>query len=72
MCVNIICGYDTKVAVCEPVPQLSTKKVVLQVGKSKKIKVKNVQSWAKIKWTSGNKKIVKVTKKGLLTKAFIT
>lgn len=48
-------------------PKLSTKKVILSVGKSKKVKVKNAPKKAKISWKSKNVKIAKVTKKGMIT-----
>lgn len=48
-------------------PKLSTKKVTVAVGKSKKVKVKNVPKKAKITWKSKKPKIAKVTKNGKIT-----
>lgn len=48
-------------------PKLSTKKVTLSVGESKKVKVRKVPKKAKISWKSKNVKIAKVTKKGMIT-----
>ncbi|MDE6568172.1 MAG: cellulase family glycosylhydrolase [Lachnospiraceae bacterium] len=47
--------------------KVSSKKVTLQVGKSKKIKVKNAPKKAKITWKSKKPKIAKVSKKGKIT-----
>ena len=47
--------------------KVSTKKVNLQVGKTKTVKVKNAPKKAKISWKSKNPKIAKVTKKGKIT-----
>lgn len=43
------------------------KKVTVYVGVKKQLKVKNVDSNAKVTWKSSNKKIVKVNKKGVAT-----
>lgn len=43
-------------------PALSAKKITLEVGKSATLKVKHAKG--KIKWSSGNKKIAMVNKKG--------
>lgn len=48
-------------------PKLSSKSVTLKVGSSKKITVKNKPSKAKVTWSSKNKKIAKVSKKGKIT-----
>lgn len=47
--------------------KVSTKKVNLQVGKTKTVKVKNAPKKAKISWKSKNPKIATVTKKGKVT-----
>lgn len=47
--------------------KVSSKKVTLQEGKTKKIKVKNAPKKAKITWKSKNSKIAKVSKKGKIT-----
>lgn len=45
--------------------KLNKKKIVLELGQTSKLKVKNTTE--KIKWTSSNKKVVKVSSKGKLT-----
>lgn len=45
-------------------PALSSKKIVLKVGKSKKLKVRNLKKSVKKKWKSKNKKIATVSKTG--------
>lgn len=47
--------------------KVSSKKVTLQEGKTKKIKVKNAPKKAKITWKSKKPKIAKVSKKGKIT-----
>lgn len=47
--------------------KLSATKVTVNVGKSKKVTVKNAPKKAKIAWSSKNKKIAKVTKAGKIT-----
>lgn len=47
-------------------PKLSSKTVKLQVGKSKKVKLKNKPAKAKVKWTVKNKKVATV-KNGKIT-----
>ena len=42
---------------------ISSKKIVLKVGKTKKLTVKNAK---KVKWKSSNKKVAKVNKKGVV------
>ncbi len=44
--------------------KLNKTKVTLTVGQTKKLKVKNKPKGAKVKWSSKNKKVAKVTKKG--------
>lgn len=48
-------------------PKLSTKKVTLKVGKSKKVTVKSTPKGSKITWSSKNAKIAKVNKSGKIT-----
>lgn len=48
-------------------PKLSTKKVTVKVGKSKKVTVKNAPKGSKVTWTSKNVKIAKVNKSGKIT-----
>lgn len=48
-------------------PKLSKKNVVLQVGASQKVTVKNAPKGAKIKWSVKNKKIAMVSQKGKIT-----
>lgn len=45
-------------------PVLSDKKIVLEKGQNKKIKVKRIGKSIKVKWKSRNKKIASITKKG--------
>lgn len=45
-------------------PALSSKKITLKVGKTKKLSVKNAGKKVKAKWKSKNKKIATVSKKG--------
>jgi cell wall-associated NlpC family hydrolase len=45
--------------------KLNKKKIVLELGDTSRLKVKNTT--AKVKWTSSNKKVVKVSSKGKLT-----
>lgn len=47
--------------------KVSSKKVTLQVGKTKTVKVKNAPKQAKITWKSKNPKVAQVTKKGKIT-----
>lgn len=47
--------------------KISSKKVTLQVGKTKKLKVQNAPKKAKVTWKSRNSKIATVTKKGKIT-----
>ena len=44
--------------------RLSSKKIVLQVGKTKKLKVKNKPVGVKVTWKSSKKKVATVSKKG--------
>ncbi|MFR7612381.1 beta-1,3-glucanase family protein [Eubacterium ventriosum] len=44
--------------------RLSSKKIVLQVGKTKKLKVKNKPAGVKVTWKSSKKKVATVSKKG--------
>ena len=44
--------------------RLSSKKIVLQVGKTKKLKVKNKPAGVKVAWKSSKKKVATVSKKG--------
>ena len=46
------------------VTKLSSKKIVLQVGKTKKLKVKNKPAGVKVIWKSSKKKVATVSKKG--------
>ena len=46
------------------VTKLSSKKIVLQVGKTKKLKVKNKPVGVKVTWKSSKKKVATVSKKG--------
>ena len=46
------------------VTKLSSKKIVLQVGKTKKLKVKNKPAGVKVVWKSSKKKVATVSKKG--------
>ena len=46
------------------VTKLSSKKIVLQVGKTKKLKVKNKPAGVKVTWKSSKKKVATVSKKG--------
>ncbi len=48
-------------------PALSSKKLTLKVGVSKKLKIKNAPKKYSATWTSKNKKIAKVNKKGKVT-----
>ena len=43
--------------------RLSSKKIVLQVGKTKKLKVKNKPAGVKVVWKSSKKKVATVSKK---------
>ena len=45
-------------------PELSRKKITINVGQKKKLKVKNFKKKKKIKWSSKNKAIATVNKKG--------
>lgn len=45
---------------------ISSKKITLQVGQSKKLKIKNVTKGKKVKWSSNKKKIATVSKKGVV------
>lgn len=45
-------------------PKLSSKKITINVGQKKKLKVKNFKKKKKIKWSSKNSKIATVNKKG--------
>lgn len=45
-------------------PKLSSKKITITVGQKKKLKVKNFKKKKKIKWSSKNKAIATVNKKG--------
>lgn len=45
-------------------PKLSSKKITINVGQKKKLKVKNFKKKKKIKWSSKNKAIATVNKKG--------
>lgn len=47
--------------------KLSTTKTTVEVGKSKKVTVKNAPKGSKITWSSKNAKIAKVNKKGKIT-----
>ena len=44
--------------------RLSSKKIVLQVGKTKKLKMKNKPAGVKVVWKSSKKKVATVSKKG--------
>ena len=48
----------------KPKTRLNHKKITLTVGQTKKLKIKNKPKGTKVKWTSKNKDIAKVTKKG--------
>ena len=48
-------------------PKLSVKTVKLTAGKKKTVKLKNKPKKAKVKWSSKNKKIATVSKKGKIT-----
>ena len=47
-----------------PAPKLSTKKVTLTEGKSKKLRVKNLPEGVTVKWATSDKKVAAVTKNG--------
>ncbi len=47
-------------------PSLSQKKITLKVGKTKKLKVKNLKKKAKVTWKSSKKKVATVSKKGVV------
>ena len=47
-------------------PKLSKKKITIFVGQKKKLKVKHKPNKAKVKWISSKKKIVSVSKKGVV------
>ncbi len=47
-------------------PKLSAKSIVLTQGQKRKLKVKKAAKRAKIKWKSKNKRIAKVSKKGVV------
>lgn len=59
-------GMSSLVSAASKAVKISTKKVTLQVGKSKKVTVKNKPAKAKITWSSKNKKVAKV-KNGKIT-----
>lgn len=48
-------------------PELSIKKITIEKGKTKKITVQNAPKSARMKWSSSNKKVVKVSRKGKIT-----
>ena len=45
-------------------PKISSKSIVVKVGSSKKVTIKNKPKKAKVTWKSKNKKIAKVSKSG--------
>lgn len=48
----------------KPKTRLNHKKITLKIGQTKQLKIKNKPKKIKVKWTSKNKSIAKVTKKG--------
>ena len=51
-------GLSNVVSAAKKAPKLSTKKVTIGVGKTKKVTVKNKSG--KVKWTTKNKKVATV------------
>ncbi|MBE5906322.1 MAG: hypothetical protein E7277_05945, partial [Lachnospiraceae bacterium] len=49
-----------------PTPKMSSKKISISIGETKKLKVKNVDAMAKIVFTSANKKVATVSSKGVV------
>ena len=60
-------GMSSVASAAAKAPKLSTKKVTVTVGASKKVKLKNKPTGAKVTWKSNNKKIAKVNKNGKIT-----
>ena len=48
-------------------PSLTKKKMTIKVGQLASVQVKNLPAGGKVTFKSGNKKVVKVSKKGKLT-----
>ena len=60
-----ICGNNkVEAAVCERIPKLSCKEIKMNVNARKKLKIRQIQQDAKVKWSSSDKNIVKVTRNG--------
>lgn len=60
-----ICGNNkVEAAVCERIPKLSCKEIKMNVNARKKLKIRQIQQDAKVKWSSSDKSIVKVTRNG--------
>lgn len=69
MLVVSLCSQNTGgvVFAAKRKPSLSKKRIVLKVGKSKKLKVKRISKKTKVKWKSRNRKIASVSKRGKVT-----
>lgn len=64
-CTMIVISMDSSpTALAASKPKLSQKKLVLKVGKTKKLKVKRTKK--KVKWSTNKRKIATVSKKGLV------
>ena len=64
MIITIIPASTTYAATKKPT--LSAKKVTLEVGKKKTLKVKNIDKNATLKWSSNKKTVATVSKKGVV------
>lgn len=60
-----ICGNNNvEAAICERIPKLSCKELTMNVNARKKLKIRQIQQDSRVKWSSSDKSIVKVTRNG--------
>ena len=70
MMLSSFCLFNsTSVSAKQQTPKLSSTKISLETGSKKTLKIKKLSKNAKISWKSNNSKIVKVSKKGIVSYA---
>ena len=68
MMLSSFCLFNsTSVSAKQQTPKLSSTKISLETGSKKTLKIKKLSENAKISWKSNNSKIVKVSKKGIVS-----
>lgn len=68
MMLSSFCLFNsTSVSAKQQTPKLSSTKISLETGSKKTLKIKKLSKNAKISWKSNNSKIVKVSKKGIVS-----